>query len=56
MDIPTFMANKFAPLDFSSVAIYPHHVPTFREWYTYLPRFSGNTDRSLEQNLEDFHE
>lgn len=56
MGIPTFLANKFSPLDFSSIAGYPNHVPSFHEWNTYLPRSSGNKDRTPNQHLKDFHE
>jgi len=56
MALHAFLAKKFAPLDFSFVAGYLHHVPSVHEWYTYLPRFSGNTDRRSDQHLKDFHE
>lgn len=56
MVIPAFMANKFSPLDFSSIVFYPNHVPLFHEWDTYLPRFSGNTERRPEKHLKEFHE
>ena len=56
MAIPAFLANQFSPLNFSSIAGYPNHVPSFHEWNTYLPRLSGNTDRRSDQHLKDFHE
>ncbi len=56
MAIPEFLANKFAPLYFSSIVGYLNQVPSFHEWNTYLPRFSGDTDRRPDQHLEDFHE
>lgn len=56
MALPTFLANKFSPLDFSSIASYPNHVPSFHEWNASLPRFSGNIDKRSDQQLMDFHE
>jgi len=56
MAIPAFFANKFSPLDFSSIVGYPKHVPSFHEWNTHLPRFSENTDRRSDQHLKNFHE
>ena len=56
MAIPTFLANKFSPLDFSSITSYPNCVPFFCEWDTYLPKFSGNIERRLDHHLTDFNE
>jgi len=56
MAIFALLANKFAPLNFSSVVGYPYHVASFHEWYEFFPRFSGNTDGRLDQHLKDFHE
>jgi len=56
MAIPAFLANQFAPLDFTSIVGYPNHVPSFHEWNTYFPRFNGNTNRRPDQHLKDFHE
>lgn len=56
MVIPSFLANTFSPLDFSFFTVYPHHVPSVHECYTYFPSFSGNTDRRPDQHLKDFHE
>jgi len=56
MAILAFLANEFSALGFSSVVSYPLHVPSFLEWYPYMPKFSGNTNRRLDQHLKDFHE
>jgi len=56
MVIPAFLENKFAPLDFSSIAGYPNLVPSICEWYIYWPSFSGNIDRISYHHVEDFHE
>lgn len=56
MTIPEFLANRFVPLDLSSIASYPNHVPSFHESSTYFPRFSGNAHRMLDRHLKDFHE
>jgi len=54
MAIPAFLANKFAPLDLSSIDGYPNHVPVFHEWNTSFPRFDGNTARSLTNISKNF--
>jgi len=56
MAIPAFLANKFATLDFSSNVGYPNHVPLVHEWSIDFPRFTGNTNRRMNQHLKDFHE
>jgi len=56
MAIPTILANKFTPLDLSSIVGSPHHVPSFHEWDSYSPRFSGNIERRPDQHLKEFHE
>jgi len=56
MALPEFLANEFAPLDFSSIFGYPNRVPSFYEWITYLPRFSGNTEKMPDQHLKVFRE
>lgn len=56
MALPAFMANQFPPLDFFSIVGCPNHVPPYREWNIYLPKFNENSEKRPDQHLKDFHE
>ena len=50
------LAQRFAPLDFSSVPGFPHLVPDMFEWGDFLPVFKEEKeDNPVEHHLK-FHE
>jgi len=40
MALPTFLAHKFDPFDFTGITGYPHDMPAFYEQDMYLPKVS----------------
>jgi hypothetical protein len=55
MAMEVILAKRFSPLDFSTIAGYPHHVPHIDEWKDLLPRFyEVNNDIPLEHVIR-FH-
>jgi hypothetical protein len=54
--ICSFLARRFAPLDFSSVLGFPHPVPNMSEWGDFLPIFRENKEENPAKHLLKFHE
>ena len=51
-----FLAQRFAPLDFSSVPGFPHRVPDMSEWGDFLPVFKEEKEDNIAEHLLKFHE
>ena len=52
----TLSAQRFSPLDFSSVPGFPHLVPDMFEWGDFLPVFKEQEEDNLAEHLLKFHE
>ena len=50
------LAQRFAPLDFSSVPGFPHPVPNMSEWGDFLPIFKERKEDNPAEHLLKFHE
>jgi hypothetical protein len=58
-DVKSFsalLAQRFAPLNFSSVPGFPHPVPDMSEWGDFLPIFKENKEDNPAEHLLKFHE
>ena len=50
------LAQRFAPLNFSSVLGFPHPVPNMFKWGDFLPVFKEEKEENPVENLLKFHE
>ena len=50
------VAQRFAPLDFSTVPGFPHPVPSMTEWGDFLPIFRERGEDNPANHLIKFHE
>ena len=55
MAMKTILARRFAPLNFSTIDGYPHHVPQINEWQDLLPRFYEGEDENPFDHVHEFH-
>ena len=52
----SLLAQRFAPLDFSSISGFPHPVPHMSEWGDFLPVFKEEKEDNPAEHLKKFHE
>ena len=52
----TLLAQRLAPLDFSSIPGFPHTLPDMSEWGDFLPVFKEEEEDSPAEHLLKFHE
>ena len=50
------VARRFAPLEFSTVAGFPHPVSSMTEWRDFLPIFRERREDNPADHLIKFHE
>ena len=50
------LAQRFAPLDFSSIPFFPHPVPNMPEWGDFLLVFKEEEEENPTEHLLKFHE
>ena len=50
------LAQRFPPLNFSSIPSFPHPVPDMYEWRDFLPVFKEEKENNPIEHLLKFHE
>ena len=53
-EFAALLAQRFAPLEFSSVPGFPHPVPDISKWGDFLPTFKEDEEDNLQNTSSSF--